>query len=156
MFCHDTLTAVREWSDNWRASCSGDLAQHRTSVRAAGSQYHREIWAGFWRKRSVEIQTAPNLTLPLSPSNPAESRQVREILVAQNTGRGTMHLNLSNFNLYCVLLPIPIPILTRVSKLALPLINKSSSHSTTPRSNNTTMVDPPNAKYPNSSPRFTS
>ena len=52
--------------------------------------------------------------------------------------------------------PMPIPTRTNVSKHARPLINRSSSHSTAPFSNSTTIVDPPNAKYPNSWPRFTS
>lgn len=39
--------------------------------------------------------------------------------------------------------PIPIPTLTSVSMLALPFASRSSSHSSAPRSNRRTMVDPP-------------
>ena len=42
--------------------------------------------------------------------------------------------------------PIPMPTRTRVSRDARPLIRRSSSHSTTPFSKRTTMVDPPDIK----------
>jgi hypothetical protein len=45
--------------------------------------------------------------------------------------------------------PMPIPTRTRVSRDALPLIMRSSSHSTTPFSNKRTIVEPPKSMVSN-------
>lgn len=49
---------------------------------------------------------------------------------------------------YFLLLPILVPILTSVSKLFFEFARRSSSNLTDPGGNKTTIVDPPNSKYP--------